>query len=36
MVNVTLHYKGKEERFLARQVIDAMYPENYNIPNIIH
>jgi len=36
MVNVTIEYKGKQEKFIARQVIDAMYPENSNIPTIIH
>jgi hypothetical protein len=36
MVNVTVDYKGNQETFVARQVIDAMYPEDYTIPTIIH
>jgi hypothetical protein len=35
MVNVTIDYKGNQEKFVARQVIDAMYPENYNIPTLL-
>lgn len=35
MVNVQIEYNGKKEQFVSRQVIDAFYPDNYNIPTII-
>ena len=36
MVNVYIEYQGKQENFVARQVIDCMYPENSAIPTLIH
>ena len=35
MVNVRIDYKGKQEQFVSRQVIDSIYPENYDIPTLI-
>jgi hypothetical protein len=35
IVNVKLEYQGKIETFEARQIIDAMYPEDESIPTTI-
>jgi len=35
IVNVEIEYDGKIERFEARQIIDAMYPDDVNIPTTI-
>ena len=34
-VNVEIEYNGKTERFVERQIIDTMYPENYSFPTKI-